>query len=342
MKQFFFFCLLFMQCSTWAQSDTARFVIRTYGFQSWDDYDAIKDSIATNWDIMYLPVSGCLVTDHFVDSINKLNTASYLRLETHYGLDWKEHFKYEVDKAYMNIRNQKENTFLESTDCETENYSLKVFENLNRTRMKFTINPKKANTSKSNIHFIGLQHIDSTILYRGYDNLIELEFGYIEDTDTISIKSKGNLFLTDTCLNSSKIKFNYRVSGSARTDTLYLETSDGQIHQQIFNIKNLEAPKLYLNDLFLDSLLKVTDLTGNSVLSMRLEKSCLIPEQFSIRSWEITYSENNRYVGNGNRIPSSVIRKLKKLQPGSTFCIQVIISNKDCILRKKTTCVSLI
>lgn len=342
MKQFFFFCLLFVQCSTWAQSDTARFVIRTYGFSSWDEYNQIKDSIAGTWDIMYLPVSGCLVTDHFVDSIDKLNTASYHRLETHYGLDWKERFKHEVDKAYTNMQNQQENTFRESTECETENYSLKVFKNLNQTRMKFTINSKKKDNSKRNIHCIGLQHIDSTILYRGYDNLIELEFGDLKDTSTISIKSKGNLFLTDTCLNSSKIKFNYRVSGSARTDTIYVENADGQIHQQIFNIKNLETPKLYLNELLLDSVLKMSDLSNKFILSMRLEKSCLIPEQFTIRNWEITYSENNRYVGNGNRIPLSVIRKLKKLQPGSNFCIQVIVSSKDCILRKKTTCVSLI
>lgn len=68
----------------------------------------------------------------------------------------------------------------------------------------------------------------------------------------------------------------------------------------------------------------------------------LIPEKFTIHNWEITFPENNRYIGSGSRISSSVIRKLKKLQPGSNFCIQVIISSKDCVLRKKITCVSLI
>jgi hypothetical protein len=342
MRRFVIFCLFLIHTSIWSQIDTASFVIRTYGFQSWDDYDEIEDSIATNWNIIYLPVAGCLVTDHFVDSINRLNSTTYLRLEAHYGLDWKERFNKEVNNSYTHIQNQKENTFQETTDCATGGYYFKVFENLNRTKIKFVIASKKTNPFTSKIHIIGLQHMDPTILYRGYENLIEFEFGNLKDTSTISIKSKGNLSLTDTCLTSSKIRLNYRVSGFSKTDTLFIETSEGQIHQQIFNVKNLETPKLYLNNLLLDSILKISDLNHKSVLSMRMEKSCLIPEQFTIRSWEITYSERKRYVGSGNRISSSIIRKLKKLQPGSNFCIQVIISSKDSVLRKKTTCVSLI
>lgn len=340
MKRLFFFWLLFMQCSTWAQSDTARFVIRTYGFQSWDDYDAIEDSIATNWDIMYFPVAGCLVTDEFIDSINRLNEATYQRLEIYYGANWRESLKKAVDSTYKNLLFQKENTFREITNCTTDNYSLKASKNLSQNRIKLTVASSKANVSNNSISIIGLQNIDSTILYRGYENFISLEFGAYEGQ--ISIKSKGNLFLMDTCLTSSKIQFSYRVPGSMKIDTLIIETSDGQIHQQIFNVKNLETPKLYLNDLLLDSVLKMNDLTHESILSMRMEKTCLIPEKFTIHNWEITFPENNRYIGSGSRISSSVIRKLKKLQPGSNFCIQVIISSKDCVLRKKITCVSLI
>lgn len=334
MKQFIILSFFLIPAFIWSQSDTARFVIRTYGFQSWDDYDEIQDSIAGNWDIMYLPVAGCVVTDEFVDSIERLNELTYGRLEKHYGYDWKERFDKTVDSAYRNILYQKENTFQETSNCSTENFSLKVSENLSQTKLKFTIY-KKTHDSNNTIRIIGLQHIDPTILYRGYENLIALEFSAFDDTSIVLIKSKSHLSITDTCLTSARIQFSHRVSGSAKTDTLLIETSDGQTYSYIFNIKNLESPQLYFNNLILDSTIKISDLTHESVLSMHYDKTCLVPDRFTIHTWEVSYSENKRFVGRGSIIPISVIRKLRKLKPGSKCSISITVSTPDSILRKK-------
>ena len=343
MKQFIFFYFLLIQSSIWSQSDTARFILRTYGFNSWNEYDQLEDSIAGNWKITYLPVAGCVVTDEFVDSINRLNEITYSNLKAHYGSEWKERFTQEVDAAYTNLLCKKEITFRETANCTTEEYSFKTIENLSQNRMKFLIIPEKAkDQSNHDVHLIGLQHIDSTILYRGYKNILALEFGSFADTISVSIKSKGELQVLDSCPSSTKIQLRYKTPWSEKHDTLLVETTDGHIQQYIFNIKNLETPGLYFNELLLDSTLRISKLQTTSVLSMHYDKNCLIPDRFTIYNWEISYPGSKRHIGQGSIIPISVMRKLKKLKPGTRCCVQVTASSSDSVLRKKIVCVTLI
>jgi len=339
MKRFILFCLVIAQNSVWSQSegDTTRFVIRTYGFASWDDYDQLEDSIAVNhWDITYLPVAGCVVTDNFVDSIGKLNESTFSRLKTHYGSDWKKRFNEEVNLAYTNLLYKKETTFRETSVCTTEQYSFKVLENLSQTELKFSVIPLKAkNQNNHDIRLVGLQNVDPTILYRGYENLISLEFDSFADSISFSIKSKGKLLLVDSCPVSNKIRLGYRASGSVKSDTLLVETTTGKIQQYIFNLKNLSPPCIYFNEEFLDSTLSISKLKPESVLSMHYDKSCLIPDQFTIQSWEIWCSEKKPLVGGGSIIPMSIIDKLKTLNAGTRFSILVTVSTPGGILRKK-------
>ncbi|MDF3027759.1 MAG: hypothetical protein K0S23_2066 [Fluviicola sp.] len=336
MKHLIALCFLLTHLSLLSQNDSTRFVIRTYGFQSWDDYDIAIDSVAKNWNLVYLPVSGCLVTDEFIDSIEQLNNKTYLKLEAQYGSDWKERFDKEVDAAYSNLLYRKETTYRETANCITEYCSFKAFENFSRTGMKFIISIKKEGAVNHNdIHITGLQHIDSTILYRGYNNLIALEYGTFAKTDTISIKSKGELYLADSCLASNQIQLRYRAPGSVKYDTLLVETADGQVQRYIFNLKNLSPPALYFEEELLDSTLRISDLNKESVLSMHYEKPCLVPDRFTIHSWEIWYSGSKGHYGGGSIIPISVIRKLKKLKPGTKCSILITVSNPDSILRKK-------
>ncbi|MGV3610127.1 MAG: hypothetical protein ACO1N0_04195 [Fluviicola sp.] len=338
MKRLLFFCLLLIQSSGWSQSDTARFVIRTYGFSSWDEYDQIEDSIAGNWSIAHLPVAGCLVTDEFVDSIERLNKITYGDLQAHYGSDWKERFKLEVDSAYQELLYKKKHTFKKIAHCTTDKYTFNVAENLNQTEMKFTVIPKKAaNQNNNEVRIMGLQNRDHTILYRGYDNRIILEFGSFADTINASLKSKGNLQLMDSCPASTKVAFGYRVSGSFKQDTLLVETTDDQVHPFVFNIKNLPQPDLYFNEQVIDSTMPISKFYTTSVLSMHYDKDCLVPGQFTIQSWELWYSGGKKPInGKGNIIPMSVIRKLKKLKPGDQCGMMVKVIGPDSVQRKKS------
>jgi hypothetical protein len=339
MKRFILFCLLIAQNPAWSQNegDTTRFVIRTYGFASWDDYDQLEDSIAVNhWDITYLPVAGCVVTDDFVDSIGKLNESTFSRLKIHYGSDWKKRFDDEVDAAYQILQYQKASTFRETASCTTEQYSFKVLENLSQTELKFSVIPQKAkNQNNHDIRLVGLQHVDPTILYRGYDNLISLEFDSLSGPISVSIKSNGELHLADSCPASNKIRLGYRASGSIKSDTLLVETNTGKVQQYIFNLKNLSSPCIYFNEEFLDSTLSISKLKPESVLSMHYDKSCRIPDRFTVLSWEIWCSEKKPLVGGGNIIPMSIIGKLKTLNPGTRCSILVTVSTPGGILRKK-------
>lgn len=343
MKQFIFFYFLLIQSSIWSQNDTAHFILRTYGFNSWNEYDQLEDSIAGNWKITYLPVAGCVVTDEFVDSIDRLNKITYSNLKAHYGSEWKERFTQEVDAAYTNLLFKKEITFRETANCTTEEYSFKVVENLSQNRIKFSIIPEKVkDQSNHDVRLVGLQHIDPTILYRGYKNILTLEFGSFADTLSVSIKSKGELQVSDSCPSSTKIQLRYRTPWSEKYDTLLVETTDGHIQQYIFNIKNLEPPGLYFNELLLDSTLRISKSQTTSALSIHYDKNCLIPDRFTIYSWEISYPGSKRHIGQGSIIPISVIRKLKKLKPGTRCCVQVTASSSDSVLRKKIVCVTLL
>lgn len=337
MKQFLFCCFLFIQGILWSQSDTARFVIRTAGFYREEDgYDLVKDSIADKWGIRYLPVAGCISTTEFADSINRLNKITYKRLASHYGSDWEERYVQEVDVAYEKILHQKEHTFRETATCNTEAYSLKVSENLSQTRINFSVLPRKAgNQHNYEVRLLGLQNMDSTILYRGYENLVVLEFGSLSDTVRVSIQAKGKLMLHDSCATANQIRFKYRVPGLGKRDTLLVKTSGGQVQQFVFSSVSLNNPELYFNEVLLDSTLSLSSLNTTSVLSMHYDRTCLVPNRFTIHSWEIRSSGNKPYSGRGSIIPLSVIRKLKKLQPGTACSMMITISSADCILRKK-------
>lgn len=345
MKSLLFFCLLFIQSSGWSQSDTARFVIRTAGFFSEeDDYDKIEDSIAKKWDIEYSQVAGCISTTEFSDSINRINNSTYKRLKAHYGPDWQKRFDDEVDAAYTNLLSKKENTFQEIANCKTENYSFQTTQNLSRTQLKFTIIPKKAaNQNNNEVRLIGLQHVDHTILYAGFDNRITLEFGSFADPINASIRSNGELQLLDSCPASTKVQLGYRIPGSVKQDTLLVETSDGKVHEFIFKRAYLPPPTLYFNEQVIDSTMPISKFYTTSVLSMHYDKDCLVPTRFNIHSWEICHSGGHKPItGGGSIIPMSVIRKLKKLKPGTSCSILVTVSTPDGILRKKIVSFTLI
>ncbi len=344
MKQLVFFFLLFIQGLAWSQSDTARFVIRTAGFYSeHDEYDELKDSIAKKWDITYLPVAGCMSTTEFTDSIKHLNNLTSKRLEVNYGPDWKERLKQEVDAAYKDLSYKKKTTFQETANCTQEEYSFKAAENLSQTEMKFTVIPKRpVNQNNHDVRLMGLQHVDHTILYRGYDNRIILEFGSFADPINASIKSKGELQLLDSCPASTKIQLGYRPQGSIGQDTLFVETTDGKVHEFIFKLQNLAPPGIYFNEQIIDSTISISKFYTTSVLSMHYDQTCLVPSRLTIHTWEISHSGNKRHLGRGNIIPISVIRKLKKLNPGTKCCIQLTFSTPDSVLRKKIVCFTLI
>lgn len=345
MKRLLFFCLILIQSSSWSQSDTARFVIRTAGFyDEYTEYDELKDSIAKKWDIEYSQVAGCISTTEFTDSINWINNSTYKRLKAHYGSDWKKRFDDEVDAAYTNLLSKKENTFQEIANCTTDKYDFKAAENLSKSELKFAVVPKNAvNQNNNEVRILGLQHVDHTILYRGYNNRITLEFGSFADNIQASIKSKGELQLLDSCPASTKVQLSYRVPGSVKQDTLLVETTDGKVHQFIFRIKYLEHPGLYFNEQLIDSTMPISKFYTTSVLSMHYDKDCLVPTRFTIHSWEISYSGGHKPVtGGGSIIPMAVIRKLKKLKPGTKCSILVTVSTPDGILRKKIVCFTLI
>lgn len=206
--------------------------------------------------------------------------------------------------------------------------------------MKFLVIQTHPDYSKAeSISIKGLQHTDPTIVYRGYENKIEVAFTIPRDTFMIRIKKPGGMAISDSCLTSSNITFKYRLSGSQRTDTLSIELPDGETVTQVFQVKNPGTPCIYLNDEFLDSTLSVQQLKNESLLSVKMEKGCLIPDKYNVVNWEISTSTGKRYLGTGAAIPPAITSELSKLKPGTEVRFELVISDDQNHKRKKSALV---
>lgn len=334
------FCLIFVNHYLSAQDTTEKFIIRTYGFPSWDDYDQITDSVSEKWGIYYRAVAGCIVTDQFVDSIEQLNDLTYQKLETVYGKDWKERLISEIDSSYRLLLEKKETTYETIAVCRNSSYYFQAKRNLSGKQTKIEIaNQYTGDKKENNIKVTGLQNTDPTVVYRGYPNKMEIEFSSAEDTLSFNLRCKGSLYLADSCLTTNKIHFTYYAQSSY--DTLFIEKPNGESLQHIFTVKNLDPPHLMLNNHTLDSTFSIKQWKDINEISVEQDKDVLIQQGFSIVNWEIIVHKQS-YKGSGNIIPLEVSKKLKKLHPGTTISLYILVKASDSVLRKKAVTFKLI
>ena len=194
------------------------------------------------------------------------------------------------------------------------------------------------NRKENNIKITGLQNVDPNVVYRGFTNKVDLEFGVTEDTLSLNLKYDGSFYLLDSCITSNTIHFRYFATSS---DTLFIDRSNGESIQYIFKVKSIGPPNLAINNRVLDSVFQKNQWKDLNPISVELDKSVLIEQTFSIENWEIIAGRKS-YKGAGNSIPLEVSKKLKKLKPGTNISLYTLIRSSDGVLRKKMTTFTLI
>lgn len=77
-----------------------KHTILIYGLPSEPVYTNSKNVVAGKWGLEFRAIAGCVVTEEFVDSVDRVNSKTYSILEEKYGKDWQDRFYEEVEEEY--------------------------------------------------------------------------------------------------------------------------------------------------------------------------------------------------------------------------------------------------
>lgn len=81
--------------------DTSEFRLLTSGLPPEPNYQKALMQVGEKWGIEYDWITGCIVPDNLMDSMEKWNNLVEKRIEAKYGKDWWKTFDKEVDAQMM-------------------------------------------------------------------------------------------------------------------------------------------------------------------------------------------------------------------------------------------------
>ncbi|MBX9449894.1 MAG: hypothetical protein KL787_09340 [Taibaiella sp.] len=77
-----------------------RHTVLIYGLPPEPVYTNAQNVVAGKWGLEFRAIAGCVVTEEFVDSVDRVNSKTYSILEQKYGKDWQDRFYKEVEEEY--------------------------------------------------------------------------------------------------------------------------------------------------------------------------------------------------------------------------------------------------
>lgn len=105
--KYFFFILCMFCFSLISICQTEKYQILTYGFPSFG-YNSIRDSLSSTYNVEFIAVAGCVVSEKLRDSVENHNSTVYSLLDLKYGFDWKTHFYSQLDEIRLENQNREE------------------------------------------------------------------------------------------------------------------------------------------------------------------------------------------------------------------------------------------
>jgi hypothetical protein len=176
---------------------------------------------------------------------------------------------------------------------------------------------------------------EMNVLYRNYDNIIEIGTGRLEE-EVIPLSSE--LVFSSTADSSAYVA---RISGGIKEATVYIVTvkENDTLYQQKFRVRNLPPPSLFLGQTedggFID--------LDNLELSANYHNSFgPISTEFTVLSYEILWEGlDHRVIGPGNILTEEAINELKALRltlaPNQSISIilQTKVKGPDGVTRNK-------
>lgn len=317
-----------------AQSDTV-FTILTYGFPEIEE--EYEFNVYKKWNIEYHPVAGCLVSEAFEDSIDKINQLTYLELEKKYGSDWRERLNLDLEKAKTDHDHLLSISIIDTIVRENDQFIETIYLYGDLSKMLVSISPKQPfrNTQNNLPKLVNKSSIDTTILYRGYENQFELVY-----TD-----NQPHVFMMKTQECSFHLNehqpigtFIVRINSPMKTVNILLTDSLQKIVESNFNVKNLDVPQVYLNNQVDGSILDLSNNNFKWEISIKGDDPVVDQTNpLQIESWEINGLTLKVMNGNGNQLSAEAINQIKTQPTGSSISFMCTVrSISDGVLRKKS------
>lgn len=325
----------FFQSFTFSQEGPdSTFIIRQYGFASYDEYDEIRDSIGKTWNIDYRMVAGCVVTEEFEDSIRVLNDRTKKNLVLNYGVDWEKLFFAEVDAVYDKLEYDRENVIFIKDTIENENFYIEYTRNYYGSKKWFTLYSKKG-VSSSNFGIKKIDNSSKNYIFRGIDNDLYIEFPFKKDTTKYFLSYENIGVYSIELIDSSNLLYLKARPGISKSAIVEIKNDYGLDTTLVFTIINLPKPFLCLN--------ATKDGERINKKADRFELSLDEPEEFNLNfsydilSWELNTNDKKRFVGRGNILTEEAkdhIRSLKKGTKISLICQVKGPKNHSDVVRK--------
>jgi hypothetical protein len=282
-------------------------------------------------------VAGCVVNEAFEDSIQLINKVTFEQIEKKHGSDWRERLNLDLEKAKTDHDYLLSISIIDTIVRENDQFTETIYLFGDYSKIQLIVSPKQPfKHSPNNVpKLINKTSIDTTTLYRGYENQFELV--YTDNQPYVFLmKSRGCSF--HLYEHQPIGTFIVRVNSSMKTVEIILTDTVQTSVKSNFNIKNLASPQLYLNHQVDGSIL---DLSNNNFKWEISTKTAdpIVDEAnpIVIETWEISGSTFKTMKGTGNLLPATVSELIKAQASGSMFSMMCTMRNLQTgILRKKS------
>lgn len=174
---------------------------------------------------------------------------------------------------------------------------------------------------------------DEKVLYRGFNNLVEIKTADGDSTDYYLLGS--NCYVTRMDPSGEKLPFNQYIVKPGKKDFSNINiavTENGvskMLARETFTIKNVPPAMVYL-DTYKDGDVITRDV---ELIQITFDKKAGFRTQFGIKEWSIMIN-GVEYTGSNHVISSEVSEVLQKVPSGTSIEITVTSEGNDGVARK--------
>lgn len=325
-------------CSFSQEGPDSTFIIRQYGFSSYEEDEEIRDSIGKIWNIRYRMVAGCVVTEEFEDSIRVLNDRTKKNLSLKYGEDWEERFFAEVNAVYEKVEFDNENKLNFIKTIENDSCKIEMQFNFNQTKMIVNYTELKRNHVKNETCFklINLNDIKNNVLYLGLDNEFKLVFPKNKKQQEYHLNCEECEIYSEYKTDTNSI-YTFNIKPKSRSKKASLSIKNDEIDTTFeFNSKLVNIPRLSVNTFVDGDTIQFKDLDIDYKIKLKFEDDFTYRVNYEILSWEIFSIYTKNLKGTGNVIDKNTLVQLKNLKSKTHISIMCSIRYDDGFTRKVT------
>lgn len=339
MKHLFFLTLLSILTPKFICAQTngiTPFIFLEAGLPLDDQRMEARTTVASSWKISYKTVSGCMVSEKLMDSINAYNETTNQRLKKTYGDEWKVMYETAIEREYKLLLKEK-NIF--TIHHFKGNITEEVEQRSDETEMTVTYeyaDDTKRSKKRSLEIFTNLQDSRDDLLYRGFKNILRFNHATNFSLDQYTLKCEGCKIRKIADNDTLKPHHFALLPSGAKTASILITAPGEEPINWSFNVQNLPVPEIHFNGKKSGEPIDLNTLDSSSKVTIEYVKEITLKAEFAILKWQLYYPEIKTPAhGMGSEIDSKTLEQIKRLPAGTTFSfICTVVGLNDNIRRQ--------